>query len=209
MTVQKSLFTTDTHCASNLMAIFWGGLYHLPANNWRQTSCRCRCSRSRNCQSLWGQWCQVKYILTHIRWRCHTFSPGSRSGTDSSWGRGSCGRSRGCWGCITGRAWKICAVKKGSNLQFTSEIFTILWNFHDFCKQNFKYLLNKELVSELELLLSLVPVELPNLFLLYRITLKTSTLSDSRTESVDTWSWSASSSPTGVTLEGLPRPGGS
>lgn len=47
-------------------------------------------------------------------------------------------------------------------------------------------LLNNEFVSELELLLSLVPVELPNLFLLYLITLKTSTLSDSSTESVDT-----------------------
>lgn len=45
-------------------------------------------------------------------------------------------------------------------------------------------LLKRELVSELELLLSLVPVELPNLQLLLNlITLKTSTLSDSNRES--------------------------
>lgn len=44
-------------------------------------------------------------------------------------------------------------------------------------------LLNREFVSELELRLSLVAVELPN-FLLYRITLSTSTLSDSSRESV-------------------------
>lgn len=68
-------------------------------------------------------------------------------------------------------------------------------------------LLNMELVSELELLLSLVAVELPN-FLLNRITLKTSTLSDSRRESKLNWSGS-SSRPTGVTLEVLPNPGGS
>lgn len=68
-------------------------------------------------------------------------------------------------------------------------------------------LLKRELVSELELLLSLVPVELPN-FLLNLMTLKTSTLSDSNRES---WlkASGSSSRPTGVTLEGLPRPGGS
>lgn len=70
-------------------------------------------------------------------------------------------------------------------------------------------LLKRELVSELELLLSLVPVELPNLQLLLNlITLKTSTLSDSNKES-----WlrpsGSSSKPTGVTREGFPRPGGS
>ena len=69
-------------------------------------------------------------------------------------------------------------------------------------------LLKRELVSELELLLSLVPVELPNLLLLNLITLKTSTLSDSSRESVLRASGS-SSRPTGVTREGFPRPGGS
>ncbi len=70
-------------------------------------------------------------------------------------------------------------------------------------------LLNNELVSELELLLSLVPVELPNLDLLKRITLSTSTLSDSKRESWLRFSRGSSSRPTGVTLEGLPNVGGS
>ena len=71
-------------------------------------------------------------------------------------------------------------------------------------------LLKRELVSELELLLSLVPVELvPNLLLLNLITLKTSTLSDS--SKFESWlrASGSSSRPTGVTREGLPRPGGS
>ena len=42
----------------------------------------------------------------------------------------------------------------------------------------------------------------------FRITLRTSTLSDSSTESMLCWSGS-SSRPTGVTREGLPKPGGS
>ena len=48
------------------------------------------------------------------------------------------------------------------------------------------WLLKSEFVSELELRLSLQEprVELPNLDLLYRITLNTSTLSDSSTESI-------------------------
>ena len=70
--------------------------------------------------------------------------------------------------------------------------------------------MKRELVSELELLLSLVPVELvPNLLLLNLITLKTSTLSDS--SKFESWlrASGSSSRPTGVTREGLPKPGGS
>ena len=70
--------------------------------------------------------------------------------------------------------------------------------------------MKRELVSELELLLSLVPVELvPNLLLLNLITLKTSTLSDS--SKFESWlrASGSSSKPTGVTREGLPKPGGS
>jgi len=68
-----------------------------------------------------------------------------------------------------------------------------------------------EVVSLLELRLSLVvPVveQDPNLLLLKRITLRTSTLSDSSRES---WlrASGSSSRPTGVTRDGLPKVGGS